>query len=66
MAESGGEMSAKMDVVSVVVKVVSTVSSSDIVVTISLEYKIKPRYDFEEYCYINPYTEIPIGWSWLR
>ena len=46
MAESGGEMSAKMDVVSVVVKVVSTVSSSDIVVTISLEYKIKPRYDF--------------------
>ena len=46
MAESGGEMSAKMDVVSVVVKVVSTVSSSDIVVTISLEYKIRPRYDF--------------------
>ena len=45
MAESGGEMSAKTDVVSVVVKVVSTVSSSDIVVTISLEYKLKPRYD---------------------
>ena len=37
MAESGGEMSAKTDVVSVVVRVVSTVSSSDIVVTISLE-----------------------------
>ena len=37
IAESSGEMSAKTDVVRVVVRVVSTVSSSDIVVTISLK-----------------------------
>ena len=35
--ESVGEMSARTDVVNVVVRVVSTVSSSDIVVRISLK-----------------------------